>query len=179
MTLGSLLIAVCGSSAAVSTRQLVEEALDYADDVTVVATPTAAELFLSALPVPVYTDADWLDSPLHVTLLERTDTMVVAPATATTLAKAVIGMADTLVAALICAHGPGVYFQPCMNAKMWTSPGVRRAAETLRGDGHHVLEPVPMTSRASRVMGSGVGKIPGTVLADVAAHKLRIQQPQR
>lgn len=169
--LGSLLIGICGSSAAESTAELVEEALRYADDVTVVATPTAAALFLTELPVPVYTDANWVDSPLHVTLLDRADTLVIAPATATTLAKAATGMADTLVTALILAHGPGVYFQPCMNARMWASPATRRSVATLRADGHHVLEPGPMTSRASSVMGSGVGEIPGTVLPSVAAHR--------
>ncbi|SFB40019.1 phosphopantothenoylcysteine decarboxylase / phosphopantothenate--cysteine ligase [Amycolatopsis marina] len=171
MPLGSLLIGVCGSSAAESTGELAEEALRYANDITVVATRTAAALFVSDLPVPLYTDADWIDKPLHVTLLQQADTLVIAPATATTLAKAAAGIADTLVTALICAHGPGVYFQPCMNARMWTSPAVRRAVDTLRGDGHHVLEPGPVASRASRTVGSGVGEIPGNVLATVAEHK--------
>ncbi|MFE0026802.1 flavoprotein [Amycolatopsis sp. NPDC059021] len=174
--LGSLVIGVCGSSCASSTGELVEEAASYADDITVVATPTAAELFLADLSVPVYTDEDWVDNPLHVTLLQRADTLVIAPTTATTLAKAATGVADTLVAALVCAHGPGVYFQPCMNAKMWSSPGVRRTADTLLADGHHILEAGPNASRASRTMGSGVGRIPGNVLAAVAEHKLRMLQ---
>jgi hypothetical protein len=168
--LGSLLIGVCGSSAAESTGRLVQEALRYADDVTVVATRTAAALFLPELPVPLYTDEDWIDKPLHVTLLQKADTLVVAPATATTLAKAAAGIADTLVTALVCTHGPGVYFQPCMNARMWASPAVRRAVDTLRGDGHHVLDPRPVASRSSRTVGSGVGEIPGTVMATVAGH---------
>ncbi|MBY8870766.1 hypothetical protein K7640_02775 [Micromonospora sp. PLK6-60] len=168
--LGSVLIGVCGSSAAVSTGRLVEEALRYADDVTVVATRTAAARFLPELSVPVYTDEDWLDDPLHVTLLERADTFVVAPATATTLAKAAVGIADTLVTALISVHGPGVYFQPCMNARMWANPAIRRAVATLRADGYHVLEPGPMTSRSSPVRGSGVGEIPGAVMDLVAEH---------
>jgi hypothetical protein len=168
--LGSLVIGVGGSSAAESTGELVQDALRYADDVTVVATRTAAERFVSELPVPLYTDEDWTDRPLHVTLLQRADTLVVAPATATTLAKAAAGIADTLVTALVCVHGPGVYFQPCMNARMWTSPAVRRSVETLCGDGHHILTPGPVASRASRVVGTGVGEIPGTVMATVAEH---------
>ncbi|WP_370944257.1 flavoprotein [Amycolatopsis sp. cg5] len=178
--LGSLLIGVCGSSCATSAALLIEEALTYTPDVTVVATPTACNLFLSEkLPVTVYTDTDWADVPLHVKLLEGTDTFIVAPTTATTFAKAVSGMADTLVTALILAHGPGIYFQPCMNAWMWNSPSMRRTIGTLRGDGHFVLEPPPNTSRASRDLGSGVGAVPGTVMPDVAAHKLGTQQAQR
>jgi phosphopantothenoylcysteine decarboxylase len=178
--LGSVLIGVCGSSAAVDTDGLVHEALRYATDVTVVATRTAAAQFLPELSVPLYTDEDWVDDPLHVTLLEKADTFVVAPATATTLAKAAVGIADTLVTALICAHGPGIYFQPCMNARMWGNPAIRRAVDTLRADGHYVLEPGPMTSRSSRVLGSGVGEIPGTVMDVVAEHAARlIEQPER
>lgn len=162
--LGSVLIGVCGSSAAVSTDRLVLDALRYADDVTVAASRTAATRFLPKLSVPLYTDDDWVDDPLHVTLLDKADTFVVAPATATTLAKAAVGIADTLVTALISVHGPGIYFQPCMNVRMWTNPAIRRAVDTLRGDGHHILEPAPMTSRSSPVLGSGVGEIPGTVI---------------
>ena len=183
--LGSLVIGVCGSSAAVSTAELVADALAYADEVVVVATPTAARLFVGELPVPLYTDDDWSESPLHVTLLERADTLLIAPATATTLAKASTGVCDTLVSALICAHGPGVYFQPCMNARMWDSPAVRRTVRVLGADGHHVLEPAPNRSRASREVGSGVGHIPGNVIATVAglvpgqrrtAHALHLDQ---
>lgn len=174
--LGSVLIGVCGSSAAVSTDRLVQEALRYADDVTVVATRTAVR-FLPELSVPLYTDEDWRDEPLHVTLVDRSDTFVVAPATETTLAKAAVGIADTLVTALISVHGPGVYFQPCMNARMWANPAVRRAVATLRGDGHHVLEPGPMTSRSSPVRGSGVGEIPGTVMDMVAEHVSSTRRP--
>lgn len=174
MPLGSLLIGVCGSSAAESTGELVEEALRFADKVTVVATPTAATLFVSEISVPLYTDSDWVDSPetpLHVTLLHETDTLVVAPATATTLAKVATGLADTLVTALVLAHGPGVYFQPCMNVRMWSSPSVRRTVHLLRGDGHYVLEPGPVSSRASRTVGSGVGEIPGNVVPTVVEFK--------
>ncbi|MEV0899212.1 flavoprotein [Actinoplanes sp. NPDC049802] len=171
--LGSLVLCVCGSSAAVSTGRLVEQAQRYADDVTVAATRTAAALFVPELPIRVYTDDDWTSEPLHVTLLQRAHTLVVAPATATTLAKAAAGIADTLVTALILTHGPGVYFQPCMNVRMWTSPAVRRAVETLRADGHHVLTPAPGTSRASRTPGSGVGEIPGDVVPTVVAHVMR------
>ncbi|MGJ9423267.1 flavoprotein [Aeromicrobium sp. CF3.5] len=167
--LGTVLIGVCGSSAAVDTAALVDDAMQLADEVIVVATPAAAALFVSDdVRVVVHTDDEWVREPLHVTLLEQTSTLVVAPATATTLAKAAAGIADTLVTALICAHGPGVYFAPCMNARMWASPAVRRAVATLREDGHHVLEPGPMTSRARQEMGSGVGEIPGQVMSDVA-----------
>lgn len=177
--LGSVLIGVCGSSAAVDTDLLVEQALRYADRVTVVASRTAAARFLPPLTVPCYTDDDWTDEPLHVTLVDQADTFVVAPATATTLAKASVGIADTLVTALISVHGPGIFFAPCMNVRMWSGPPIRRAVQTLRADGHHVLEPGPMTSRSSPVLGTGVGEIPGAVMDLVAEQVLAGAQPGR
>jgi phosphopantothenoylcysteine decarboxylase/phosphopantothenate--cysteine ligase len=57
-----------------------------------------------------------------------------------------------------------------MNVRMWANPAIRRAVDTLRGDGHHVLDPAPVASRSSRIVGSGVGEIPGAVMATVAAH---------
>lgn len=168
--LGRLLLGVCGSSAATATDQLIHTAYDYADQVSIIATPTAARLFLPPLDVRVYTDADWANEPLHVDLAAAADVLVIAPATATTIAKAAAGIADTLLSAVILTHGPGVYFAPCMNAAMWASPALVRAVAALRGDGHHVLEPAPVASLASEVVGSGVGEIPGDVLPTVTIH---------
>jgi phosphopantothenoylcysteine synthetase/decarboxylase len=168
--LGRLLLGVCGSSAATAADQLVYAASGHADQVTVIATPTAARLFLPPLDVRVFTDADWADEPLHVDLATASDVLLIAPATATTIAKAAAGIADTLLSAVILTHGPGVYFAPCMNAAMWTSPALVRAVAALRSDGHHVLEPDPVASLTSEVVGSGVGEIPGDVLATVTIH---------
>lgn len=88
--------------------------------------------------------------------------MLVAPATATTIAKAAHGLADTLLTALVLAHGPGVYFQPSMNHRVWESPAVRRNTATLRADGHHVLTPDPTAALTDGTPGAAVGPIPAT-----------------
>ncbi|MFD6184891.1 flavoprotein [Streptomyces goshikiensis] len=168
-----LLLGISGSSSATATAELVADASRYARKVTVVATAAAAELFLPDLPVPVYTDTHWRSSPenpLHIRLLDETDWFIVAPATATTLARAAAGLADTLLAALILAHGPGVYFQPSMNQRMWNSPATRRTIELLTADGHHILHSFPTPTLTSDNPTGGIGAIPGTVLATAAAH---------
>lgn len=165
-----ILLGVCGSSAATAADALVEDAHVHARQISVVATPTAVARFLPPLTVPVYTDADWTDEPLHVTLLRDVDLFMVAPATATTMAKAAAGIADTLLTALILTNGPGVTFHPCMSRRMWDSPAVARAVATLRGDGHYIPQPVPVASLTSDTVGSAVGAVPGTVLAQAVAH---------
>jgi phosphopantothenoylcysteine synthetase/decarboxylase len=164
-----LLLGISGSSAATAADRLLKDAAAHADRITVVATPNASR-FLPLLPPPLYTDRHWAASsdPLHVTLLDGVDAFVVAPATATTLARAAAGLADTLLCALILTHGPGVVFQPAMNSRMWNSPATRRAVDTLTADGHHVLPPAPTASLTSD-QPNAVGVIPGTVLANAAA----------
>lgn len=61
--LGQLLLGVCGSAAATATDQLVHAASGYADQVTVIATLTAARLFLPPLDVGVFTDAGLEQQP--------------------------------------------------------------------------------------------------------------------
>lgn len=166
---GHLLLGVCGSSAATGVDRLLAEAARYADRTTIVATEAAATLFLpSGLSAPVLTDTDWHTSPdpLHVQLLQDTDCFVVAPATANTIARVAAGLADTLLTTLVLAHGPGVYFQPSMNARMWTNPMTRKNITTLQAAGHHVLPATPTATMTSNTA-EGIGPIPGTVLPNV------------
>ncbi|MFD9872091.1 flavoprotein [Streptomyces niveus] len=169
-----MLLGVCGSSAAGAGDQLVEQAARHASRIDVVVT-TAALRFLPPLPhdVRVFSDADWTgrpDDPLHLRLLEGADLFLIAPVTATTLARCATGMADTLLSALVLAHGPGVHFAPSMNTRMWTSPPTARNTAVLRADGHHVLEPEPADSLTDSTVGSGVGGIPGRTLDRVILH---------
>ena len=57
-----------------------------------------------------------------------------------------------------------------MNRRMWDNPATIRNVATLREAGHHVLEPTPGASLTSDTIGTGIGEIPGGVLAGVAAH---------
>ncbi|MFG3042207.1 flavoprotein [Streptomyces sp. NPDC048330] len=164
-----LLLGVCGSSAATATGLLIEQAAPYAERITIVATPTAHDHFLPTdLPVPVFTDADWRSTPtpLHMQLLDDTDLFLIAPATATTLARVAAGLADNLLTALVLAHGPGVHFQPSMNLRMWNSPTTRRNVRTLRNDGHHLLPATPTPTLTSNKP-TGIGPIPGTVITSL------------
>lgn len=104
--------------------------------------------------------------------MEEVDWFVVAPATATTLARVATGAADTLLAALILAHGPGIYFQPSMNLRMWNNPATRRNIASLTADGHHILPTEPTESLTSDEP-TAVGAIPGTVLSAAASHRGR------
>jgi phosphopantothenoylcysteine decarboxylase / phosphopantothenate---cysteine ligase len=107
---------------------------------------------------PVTTDA-WTgvaDVP-HVRLGQSADLILVAPATADLMARAVAGMAgDLLTATLLTARCP-VLYAPAMHTEMWEHPATQANVGTLRARGAVVLDPA-----VGRLTGadSGAGRLP-------------------
>lgn len=142
-----LLVGACGSSAIVNLPAYLAVFRSRLDaEVRVVLTSHAAQ-FLPAHTVALFCDevltsAEGLGLDRnHVELARWADGFVVLPATANVLASAAHGCADTLLTATALAYERPITFFPVMNAAMWTKPPVRRNVETLRADGHVVVEP--------------------------------------
>ena len=64
--------------------------------------------------------------------LTRADLLVIAPASANTIAKLATGLADNLVTEAALAHRGPVLVAPAMNPRMWSHPATRTNVETLR-----------------------------------------------
>jgi phosphopantothenoylcysteine decarboxylase/phosphopantothenate--cysteine ligase len=77
----------------------------------------------------------------HITLAERAELLVVAPASADFLAKAAHGLADDLLSTLYLAFRGKKLFAPAMNTAMWEHPAVQRNINQLRTDGVQFVEP--------------------------------------
>jgi len=77
----------------------------------------------------------------HLTLPERADVIVVAPATANFLAKAALGLADDVLSTMLLAASCPVIVAPAMDGGMWMHPTVVEHVETLRRRGVIVLDP--------------------------------------
>lgn len=77
----------------------------------------------------------------HLTLPERADVIVVAPATANFLAKAAVGLADDVLTTMLLAAACPVIIAPAMDGGMWTHPTVVEHVHTLRRRGVTVLDP--------------------------------------
>jgi len=73
----------------------------------------------------------------HVSLTEKADLMIIAPATADILAKMACGIADDLVSTMaLSAHGScPVLVAPAMNSRMWNAPATMENCETLKKRG--------------------------------------------
>jgi len=77
----------------------------------------------------------------HIRLSREADLIIVAPATASRLAKVANGIGDDLAGAILLASKIPVIFAPAMNPAMWVNAATQRNIATLRCDGHHFIEP--------------------------------------
>ena len=145
----TILLGVTGSIAAYKAAELVRLFVKNGDDVHVVMTPAAGEFVrpltfqtLSRNPVEIdqfAAPAQW--KPEHISLAECADFVVVAPATANTLAKMRFGIADNLLTATLLATRAPIAVAPAMNTGMWENPATQENLATLKARGVRVIEP--------------------------------------
>lgn len=77
----------------------------------------------------------------HIGLARRAELLVVAPATAATLARFACGLADDLLSTLYLAFTGPVLVAPAMNCEMWAKRAVQRNVALLREDQVNFAEP--------------------------------------
>lgn len=83
-----------------------------------------------------------LDSAVeHISVAQSIDALLVAPATADTIAKFAQGIANDFLSTLYLATTAPVIVAPAMNVNMWEHPATRANLEILRGRGVQVVEP--------------------------------------
>ncbi len=144
-----VIIGVTGGIAAYKIPELARLFVRGGIDVQVVLTPAAAEFItpltfqtLTGNPVYVEMYGDRTGERVrHVELLEKADLMVIAPATANTIGKMALGLADNLISTLYLAADCPVVVIPSMNVNMFRHPAVVANIEMLRKRGCHVMDP--------------------------------------
>jgi phosphopantothenoylcysteine decarboxylase/phosphopantothenate--cysteine ligase len=77
----------------------------------------------------------------HVSLADRADVVLVAPATADIIAKAAHGICDDMLTTVLVATKAPVAFAPSMNVQMWDNPVTQKNVAMLRELGWHMIEP--------------------------------------
>ncbi|SFG70344.1 bifunctional phosphopantothenoylcysteine decarboxylase/phosphopantothenate--cysteine ligase CoaBC [Methylobacterium gossipiicola] len=77
----------------------------------------------------------------HIKLARDADAIVVAPATASLMARMATGEASDLAATVLLATTLPILIAPAMNVRMWQHPATRRNLATLKGDGVRVVGP--------------------------------------
>ena len=81
--------------------------------------------------------------PTHIQLADEADLLLVAPATAHTVAKFALGLADDALSCMALALNPQarILMAPAMNGKMWLHPATQRNVEILKGRGVEFIGP--------------------------------------
>jgi len=76
--------------------------------------------------------SDGQSTPLHIELSNWADILIIAPLTATTLAKWVTGNAEGLIPSILIANIKPVIVAPAMNTQMWLNKAVQKNYENLQ-----------------------------------------------
>jgi phosphopantothenoylcysteine decarboxylase/phosphopantothenate--cysteine ligase len=144
-----LLLGVCGSIAAYKAADLASKLTQAGAQVDVLLTEAAARFvtpltFQSMTGRRAWTDADlWGPEAhvLHVGLGQAADLLVIAPATATTMARLAYGLADNLLALTALAVRCPVLLAPAMDAGMFEHPATQANLQALLQRGVEIAGP--------------------------------------
>ncbi len=170
----SIILGVSGSIAIYKGVDLASKLTQAGALVDVAMTPEATKFvapitFQSVTTRPAYFDM-WNPgsdiSELHVALARRAELMVIAPATATIMARLALGLAEDLVSLTALATKARLIVCPAMDGNMWEHPATQAHADTLWSRGAEMVGPEE-GRLASGQMGTGrmseVDKIMGAV----------------
>ena len=145
----TIIVGVTGSIAAYKAADLVSKLVKRDYDVHVTMTPAACE-FITPLTLQtlsrhnVVTDPFALTGqwePGHIALADKADLLLVAPASANTIAALAHGFANNYLTEIALATRAPILIAPAMNGKMWEHPATQENVEKLRARGVQFIGP--------------------------------------
>lgn len=173
----NIILGITGGIAAYKAASLVRLLVKARAEVQVIMTPNAKEFIapltlstLSGKPViSEFFTANTGQWNSHVDLGLWADAMIVAPATASTIAKMANGVADNmLVTTYLSAKAP-VFVAPAMDLDMFKHPTTKRNLDLLRSYGNHIIEPAA-GELASHLIGKGRMEEPENIVKVLDAY---------
>lgn len=142
-----IVLAVSGGVAAFKAAYLARRLIEAGAEVRAVMT-RSSQNFLGAQSMAAITGVEptldlfnQTDVSPHTSLARWADVIVVAPATAATIARIANGLSEDIVSATVLASQCPVVVAPAMHTEMWEHPATRRNIDTLRSDGYILAGP--------------------------------------
>jgi len=170
-----IIVAITGSIAAYKASYLIRHLIKKGAEVKVVMTE-AATLFISPLTISTLSKNEVMTSVIdesswnnHVELGLWADAMIVAPATATTLAKMANGISDSIVTAVYLSAKCPVFFAPAMDLDMWKHPATQANVTKLQSYGNRYLA-VGNGELASGLVGEGRMMEPEEIIENISSY---------
>lgn len=143
----NIVVGITGGIAAYKAVSVVRSLVLAGHDVHVVPTESALRFVgrptLEAISRnPVHTDLfEGVAEVRHVAIGQAADLIVIAPATANSIAKLAAGLADDLLGNTVLASEAPVVVAPAMHTEMWNHPATRANIATLRERGVTIVGP--------------------------------------
>jgi phosphopantothenoylcysteine decarboxylase/phosphopantothenate--cysteine ligase len=160
-----ILLGVTGSIAAYKAVLLVRRLTELGAQVTVVMTQAAKE-FVTPLTFQVLSQRLVYDDlfhstegMVHIRLGDESDLILIAPATAHSLAKIAHGMADDLLSSIVLSSDKPILVAPAMDGMMWENPVTRRNIQVLKEAGVGFVGPETGPLASGKV---GIGRFAET-----------------
>ena len=157
-----ILLAITGGIAAYKSCELVRLLKKQGHDVTVAMSQSATEFIapqtfqaLSGNPILTAQGGNG-NGMAHIKATRSADIMLIAPATANTLAKIAHGIADNIITEMAAARNIPLVVAPAMNVEMWHNPANQRNIKQLQLDGVHILYPAHGEQACGEI---GVGRM--------------------
>ena len=161
----TVLLGVTGGIAAYKAAALASALVKLHATVEVVMTQNATQ-FIAPLTFEQLTgnrtmvdtfDRNFVHQVEHISLAQRTDLVIIAPATANVCAKLAHGMADDMLSTTVLACKCPKLIAPAMNTNMYENPVTQDNLQLLRKYGWQVIEPASGRLACGAV---GAGKLP-------------------
>jgi len=134
---------VAAYKAAYLARRLVEQGALVRTIMTAAARQFLGPQTLAALtgspPVTDFFGSD--DESPHTNLAQWADLIIIAPATASSIARLASGLSEDVLTATVLAARIPVLIAPAMHTEMWEHPATQRNITHIREDGHHIVGP--------------------------------------
>ena len=163
--MSNILLAITGGIAAYKSAVFARLLIKAGFEVRVIMT-SGAQAFITPLTLQALTGNEVHISLLdekaeagmgHIELAKWADLVVIAPASANTLARLAMGMADDLLTTVCLATTAPVIIAPAMNQQMWAHPAVNLNVQTLRDINYQIIAPASGKQACGDV---GAGRLP-------------------
>ena len=183
--MSNIVLAITGGIAAYKSAIFARLLIKAGFDVRVIMT-TGAQAFITPLTLQALTGNEVHVSLLdeqaeagmgHIELAKWADLIVIAPASANTLARLAMGMADDLLTTVCLATTAPVIIAPAMNQQMWAHPAVNLNVQTLRDMNYQIIQPAS-GEQACGDVGAGRLPEPEQLLDEVLLFKAMNTTPQ-
>lgn len=161
----NILLGITGGIAAYKSASFARLLIKNGYDVRVIMT-ASAQAFITPLTLQALTG-----NPVHIDLLDETaelgmghielakwaDLLIIAPATANTVAKLAMGIADDLLTTVCLATAAPILVAPAMNQQMWQHPSVKLNLQTLTDYDYQIIQPASGEQACGDI---GEGRLP-------------------